>query len=95
MSSFDPLEARHFVVRGRVQGVGFRYFVQTLAEEIGVKGWVRNRADGSVEVYGEAPPQRLADFRRRLERGPSLARVDAVEESAVPAEGTDSFQVRF
>lgn len=75
------IEARRFVVRGRVQGVGFRWFVEREAHILGIAGWVRNNSDGSVEVLAQGTRDRLLGLRSRLREGPRAARVDAVEES--------------
>ena len=72
--------ARRFIVRGRVQGVGFRYFAVRAARASGVSGTVRNLADGTVEAIAEGAPKAIADFRRELERGPSYGRVSRVDE---------------
>jgi acylphosphatase len=70
----------HAVVRGRVQGVGFRWFVRERARELGVRGWVRNRADGSVEVEAAGEPESLERLRRSLVTGPSGAHVSALDD---------------
>ena len=80
-------EARRFVVRGRVQGVGFRWFVEREAHILGIAGWVRNNSDGSLEVLGQGTREQLLGLRSRLRQGPRAARVDDVEEfeaNAVP-----------
>jgi len=77
------MSRRSFRVIGRVQGVGFRAFVVRLGRSLGVRGAVRNDADGTVSCFAEGRPDELEDFRRRLEAGPSRARVDRVEESQV------------
>src|SRR5690349_24963871 len=85
------LRARRFVVRGRVQGVGFRWFVQREAHMLGVSGWVRNNADGSVEVLAMGTREQLSGLRSRLQQGARAARVAAVEEKdAEPVVGLDS-----
>lgn len=90
-----PLQARRFLVRGRVQGVGFRWFVEREAHILQITGWVRNNPDGSVEVLAVGTPQQLAGLRERLQEGPRAARVDNVNESeADPVSGLNSFQVR-
>ena len=90
-----PIQARRFLVRGRVQGVGFRWFVEREAHILQITGWVRNNPDGSVEVLAVGTPQQLAGLRTRLQEGPRAARVDNVNESeAVPVSGLNSFQVR-
>jgi acylphosphatase len=72
--------ARRFIVRGRVQGVGFRYFAIRAARAAGVVGTVANLPDGTVEAFAEGSPSAIADFRTELERGPSFARVTGVDE---------------
>jgi acylphosphatase len=87
-------EARRFVVRGRVQGVGFRWFVEREAHILGIAGWVRNNADGSVEVMAQGTRDQLSGLRSRLREGPRAARVDAVDESETkPASGISSFRI--
>ena len=83
-------------VIGRVQGVGFRYFTERVAEEIGVAGYVMNRSDGSVEVMAEGERGTLEQLLEHLKQGPSGARVERVEESWGPYTGRFvSFSVRF
>jgi len=87
-------EARRFVVRGRVQGVGFRWFVEREAHTLGIAGWVRNNADGSVEVLAMGTRDQLAGSRSQLQQGPRAARVDNVEESeSKPAAGVRTFRI--
>lgn len=91
----DPIQARRFVVRGRVQGVGFRWFVEREAHILQIAGWVRNNPDGSVEVLAIGSREKLSGLRSRLEEGPRAARVDGVTESeAEPVAGLQPFQVR-
>jgi acylphosphatase len=78
----EELQARRFVVTGRVQGVGYRNFVERMAGEIGVDGYVRNRRDGSVEVFAMGKPDLLKQLRAALERGPILSCVGAVAEES-------------
>jgi|SRR5580692_2452865 acylphosphatase len=88
------VEARRFVVRGRVQGVGFRWFVEREAHILGIAGWVRNNADGSVEVLAQGTRDQLSGLHSRLREGPRAARVDTVEESeARPVGGVTSFRI--
>jgi acylphosphatase len=87
-------EARRFLVRGRVQGVGFRWFVEREAHMLGIAGWVRNKSDGSVEVLAIGTRDQLLGLRSRLRQGPRAARVDDVEESeAKPVPGLTSFRI--
>ena len=69
------------MVRGRVQGVGFRWFVEHEARLLGVAGWVPNNADGAVEVLAQGTREQLSALRDRLRQGPRAARVDNVDES--------------
>ena len=66
----------HYLVRGRVQGVGFRWFVHREAAELGLRGWVRNTDDGAVEVVASGPAEDLADLRAELKKGSRGSRVD-------------------
>jgi acylphosphatase len=72
---------RQIRVRGRVQGVGFRYALRREAERAGVRGWVRNRSDGSVEALIQGEADAVARLVAWARRGPRAARVDALEES--------------
>ena len=89
-----PVEAKRYIVRGRVQGVGFRWFVEREAHMLGIAGWVRNNHDGSVEVLAQGTRDQLSGLHSRLREGPRAARVDAVEVSeANPAAGLSSFRI--
>lgn len=91
----ESSQARRFIVRGRVQGVGFRWFVEREAHILQIAGWVRNNPDGSVEVLAVGTRNQLAGLRSRLQEGPRAARVDDVQESEdEPTAGLNSFQVR-
>ena len=81
-------------MRGVVQGVGFRFFAQRSARSLGVRGWVRNRADGSVESLAEGDDAAVAEYMARLERGPAGSRVDQVEIEPAAPEGSPGFEVR-
>ena len=86
--------ACRFVVRGRVQGVGFRWFVEREAHILGIAGWVRNNPDSSVEVFAVGSRDQLSGLRSRLREGPRAARVDNVEEfEAQPTPGLTSFRI--
>ena len=88
------IQSRRFVVRGRVQGVGFRWFVEREAHTLGIAGWVRNNHDGSVEVLAQGTRDQLSGLHSRLREGPRAARVDVVEVSeATPVAGLSSFRI--
>ncbi len=70
----------HFLIQGRVQGVGFRWFVHREASELDLRGWVRNTEDGDVEVVAAGEAEDLADLRASLRRGPRGSRVDRIIE---------------
>jgi acylphosphatase len=93
-SAEKAIEARRFIVRGRVQGVGFRWFVEREAHLLGIAGWVRNNADASVEVLAMGTRDQLVGLRSRLRAGPRAARVDDVEESvAQPIPNLTAFRI--
>ena len=73
---------RHVTVRGRVQGVGYRYFVDRAARSHDLEGWVRNRRDGSVEAIFAGPAETVAATIAACRRGPPSARVEALQDDA-------------
>jgi len=75
----------HFLIRGRVQGVGFRWFVHREAAELDLHGWVRNTDAGEVEVVASGDPGDLADLRTELRKGSRGSRVDAIIEHELAA----------
>ena len=88
------LAARRWLVRGRVQGVGYRYFAQQAASALGLAGYARNLDDGRVEVYAAGPETKLAAMAGMLCRGPRWADVHGVEELEAAVETSASFEVR-
>ena len=81
------MAARRFIVKGRVQGVGFRYFAVQAAGRCGVTGTVRNLGDGSVEAIAEGPEAALEQFSGELRRGPAFSRVTSVDEQPLHPTG--------
>ena len=79
--------ARRYVVSGRVQGVGFRWFVLEAASVEGIGGWVRNVPDGTVEIVAEGEADAVERFERAVRRGPGRARVDDVATDVVAPTG--------
>ncbi|MGE0555661.1 MAG: acylphosphatase [Gemmatimonadales bacterium] len=88
--------AARFVVTGRVQGVGFRAFALRAAHRLGLAGYARNRADGSVESVVLGPAAAIEAYREELERGPELSRVDSVERIEISGEvsGLKGFEIK-
>lgn len=92
----EAIEHVEVRVTGRVQGVGFRHYTTQQARRLGVDGWVRNERDGSVCVVAEAPKDVIDAFLKRLQHGPSTARVDGIEADRSNASGEFSgFAVRY
>src|SRR5438552_16755943 len=95
LHAITVMRARRCLVRGRVQGVGYRYFALDGAGRLGIKGYVRNLPTGDVEVHAEADEAALAAFKRVLEQGPRMARVTEVVENDLPLSGSySSFVIR-
>jgi len=88
-----PRAARRWWIRGRVQGVGFRYFAQRAAVELGLTGYVRNLDDGRVEVYAAGPEDKLSELAGRLHRGPRWAEVHGVDEQEAEVRVYGLFEV--
>ena len=82
------------IVRGRVQGVGFRWWARETARRLGVDGWVRNLADGSVELLAAGPDAVVAEFVDSCRAGPSGARVSSVERHAATDDAGSGFEAR-
>jgi len=82
---------RHLRITGRVQGVGYRASLMGVAEQLGLKGWVRNCRDGSVEAVVQGTPQAVQDLSAWAQQGPPHARVDEVEMSQAEAEHSGPF----
>lgn len=89
--------ARRYVVTGRVQGVGYRNFVEHTAGKLNLDGYVRNRRNGSVEVFAMGTAEELEKLRNALERGPMMAQVSHVAEEPgdVEARYVGNFTVEF
>lgn len=82
------------IIEGRVQGVGFRYFVREQATSLGLSGWVRNTFDGKVESYAEGPVEKLEIWLAKLQQGPRSAFVTQIYKDWLEAKGTyKSFQI--
>lgn len=79
-------ETRRYLVSGRVQGVGFRFFAQHEAERLGVSGYVQNLPDGRVEVLASGSREQLAQFRSQLAKGPRFSNVSQVLEETADAD---------
>jgi acylphosphatase len=95
-ASGEVLMVLHFLVRGRVQGVGFRWFVHREASELELKGWVRNTEGGDVEVVVAGREEDLTELRTSLHRGPRGSRVDKVIEHTLAeseGQGLTAFQI--
>lgn len=82
-----------FLVRGRVQGVGFRWWTARQARQLGLGGTVRNLPDGSVEVFARGEADALEELRRRLAVGPGAAIVGAVDPADPPVDLPDRFEI--
>ncbi len=83
-------QAKHIIVHGRVQGVGFRYFVQHVGNRIGVVGDVRNCPDSTVEIVVQGSEKKIAEFVKQVEKGPALSRVERMDVVDIPVQDTYS-----
>jgi acylphosphatase len=87
------ISAKKFIVSGMVQGVGFRFFAERAANRLGIAGYVKNRFDGSVEVYAIGSAAQLESLKNELRRGPRMASVSEVDEEE--AEILPQYSERF
>jgi acylphosphatase len=88
------MPAFRYIVQGRVQGVGYRYFARRQAEALGVTGYARNRPDGTVEVVAEGAQRALDDFESRLRAGPDFASVSGLDRAPIEERGDSGFSIR-
>jgi acylphosphatase len=87
--------ARRYVIAGRVQGVGFRYFTEAAAAREGILGWVRNTPDGRVEILAEGDTSAVERFERSLRHGPPHARVERVDvDETIPTGMETGFAIK-
>ncbi|MGH9340172.1 MAG: acylphosphatase [Acidobacteriota bacterium] len=78
--------ARYFIIKGRVQGVGFRFFAYEAAQQMGIKGWTKNLENGDVEIHAQGDEQEMAQFLNRIRSGPPLSVVSDIEVREVAAD---------
>lgn len=90
----DRKGAKRWLIGGRVQGVGFRFFVQHKATALGLAGWARNLDDGRVEVYATGSPGSLNELAAALHLGPRMADVRSVDERDEAVQSFSSFSIR-
>ncbi len=88
-------EARRYFVSGRVQGVGFRYFVEKVAGQLGLAGYARNLDDGRVEVYAIGDAGQLSELTGYLRLGPRMADVRGVDETEAAVEDHSDFRIEY
>ena len=86
-------DAKRWFIRGRVQGVGYRYFAQRAAVELGLTGYTRNLDDGRVEVYAAGPAAKLSQLAGMLHRGPRWSDVRGVEEQEAAVQEYGTFRI--
>jgi acylphosphatase len=90
------MEAVHMIVHGRVQGVGFRFFVREQATRLGVKGWVKNLPDGTVEIEAQGEKSQLEKLIDQVKQGPSFGNVDDININwKSPESSFSSFSIEF
>jgi acylphosphatase len=89
-----PTTARRWLIHGRVQGVGFRYFVERAARQLELTGYARNLDDGQVEVYAAGPAEKIAELAGLLRVGPRWADVRGVDEQEAAMQEHEGFDIR-
>lgn len=89
------MHTHNWIVTGRVQGVGFRYFTYSIANKYGLRGWVRNLSDGSVEVMVQGEEARVDNLRKYLLRGNMFIKVGKIREKTLEAGEFSGFEIRY
>lgn len=87
--------AKRLIVSGRVQGVGFRYFSQETAQRFGIKGWVRNLSDGTVELHVEGTSNEVDAFQQALKDGNRFVGVERIDETKADDQAFRKFDIRY
>ncbi|OES43518.1 acylphosphatase [Domibacillus iocasae] len=87
--------ARHLLVSGKVQGVGFRYFAQMTAVEHNVNGWTKNLENGSVAIHAEGTPEQIDTFIKSIKKGNHFAKVHEIQEEPASVESFTSFRIKY
>ena len=85
----------HFIVKGRVQGVGYRFFTYHMANEYKVKGWVKNLWNGDVEILAQGETSHIEVFKKLLEAGPPSSKVKSIEEDVFDGKKYDDFDIEY
>jgi acylphosphatase len=93
--SVDHETRKAFKVHGMVQGVGFRWWAQREGRRLGLRGWVRNCPDGTVEIAFAGAPDRVDEMEVQLQQGAPASRVDRLDELAAPEQLPDGFEIAF
>ncbi len=89
------MTTHHLIVKGRVQGVGFRFFTYHLAKEYGIKGWVRNLYNGDVEVFAQGDLKQVEIFKKKLKDGATMGRVVGIEENILDHKECSDFDIKY
>ncbi len=90
------MKSLHCLIKGKVQGVGFRMWTKDVAEYMGIRGWVRNLSDGRVEVLAQGDKEKLEEFKGKLATGPVMSRVDDIECKYIDYdEEYNEFEIKF
>ena len=95
MARVRQIAARRYFIRGRVQGVGFRYFAEREAAALGIGGYARNLEDGRVEVYAAGTLEALQEFTGAMWKGPRFSDVRGVEVMEAPVQQYESFAIEY
>lgn len=90
----ETIKGVRLMVSGRVQGVGFRYFVKQIADQLHIKGWIRNRDDGRVEIMAEGTERQVGSFIRQVRQGTFLARVEDIEIHICAPQNDTAFDIK-
>lgn len=89
------METYSWIVSGRVQGVGFRYFTYAIASKYSLKGWVRNLSDGSVEIMIQGDIDRISNLKKYLIRGNMFIKVEKIKEQTLTTHEFSNFEIRY